>query len=81
MIGKGGSMMINNVYYRHVYEYHQRWGPFPATAEDWCQAAQEAGQICKEHGNDKLLIDLMIAVYSDFEREYRAARERGELSG
>ena len=75
--GEGGVItVLNNQYYRAAYEFHKRWSPFPATADDWCKAAEEAAQTCADHGNDKFIIDLFVAVYGDLERQYKS--ERGE---
>ena len=71
--------MLNNTFYRLAYEYHKKWSSrIPATAEEWQQAALEAAQTCADNGNDKFLIDLFVAVYSDLERQYKA--ERGEVA-
>lgn len=75
--GERGGQVLNNSYYRLAYEFHKKWSPFPVTVEDWQQAGKEAAQTCAENGNDKFLIDVMVAVYSDLEQEYKKA-ERGE---
>lgn len=75
---RGVITVLNNQYYRAAYEFHKRWSPFPATAEEWQQAAKEAAQTCADHGNDKFIIDLFVAVYGDLERQYKA--ERGEVA-
>lgn len=75
--GERGDQVLNNKFYRLAYEYHKKWSSrIPATAEEWQQAALEAAQTCADNGNDKFLIDLFVAVYSDLERQYKA--ERGE---
>ncbi len=74
---RGGVIVLNDKYYRAVYEFHKKWSPFPATADDWGKAAAEAIQICKNYGNDKFIIDMLIAVYSDLERQYQAERGDG----
>lgn len=81
MIGKGGQAVINDKYYRLAYEFHRRWGPYPATMDDWCMAAHELATICAENNDERLLSNLMIAVYEDLESEYKAAQKRGELTG
>lgn len=75
--GERGGHVLNNQFYRLAYEYHKKWSSrIPATAEEWQQASKEAAQTCADHGNDKFLIDLFVAVYGDLERQYKA--ERGE---
>ena len=46
-------------------------------AEDhyWTQAAQDIGEVSARGGNDPLLMGLLIAVYDEMEREYKAVRE------
>lgn len=76
--GERGGQVLNNQFYRLAYEYHKKWSSrIPATAEEWCQAAQEAAQTCADNGNE-FLIDLLVAVYGDLERQYKA--ERGEVA-
>lgn len=60
--------MINKKYYRLAYEYHQRWSPCPATAEQWERAAADGKRICSENGNDPFLRALLVAVYQDLSR-------------
>lgn len=72
--------MLNNKWYRLAYEFHLKYSPFPKSTDDWCNAAEEAGRICGTNDNDPLLMSLIMAVYDDFDREYKAARERGEIS-
>ena len=67
--------MLKNKYYRLAYKFHERWSPYPRSADDWAQAAQEAAQTCSENGNDKLLLALMAAVYGDLSREYEHSRK------
>lgn len=46
-------------------------------AEDkyWMRAAQELGEAAQVGGDDSFLMDLLLAVYSEIEREYKAMRE------
>lgn len=63
--------MINKRFYRLAYEYHERWSPCPASADDWELAALEAARICSENGNDPFLKSLMATVYNDLSLEYK----------
>ena len=71
--------MLNNQYYRAAYEFHQKWSPYPVTLDDWSKAAGDMCKIRNEGDNDMLVMDLLVPVYRDLEREWRSARERGEI--
>ena len=64
--------MLNNNYYRLAYEFHKRWSPMPGTVDAWVQCGKEAASICAENGNDRFLMDLLLCVYADLEREVKA---------
>ena len=65
--------MIRNEIYRLAYDFHKKWSPFPVTSEDWEKMGLEAAAVCRLHGNDPFLTDLLIAAMNDFGREYEKA--------
>lgn len=71
--------MISNQVYRAAFEFHQKWSPYPATAADWDKATDEMSKISGENNNNALLIDLLVAVFNDLEREWKEAEKRGEV--
>lgn len=54
--------------YREVFNYHMRGTP--KTADDWEAAAERANQLASNSGNDPFMLDLLQAVFSEFERQY-----------
>ena len=46
-----------------------------AECEYWIQAAKELGEASYSGGNDPFLMDLLTALYTEIEREYKAIRE------
>lgn len=58
--------------YRTVYNFHQRYAPFPDSEEKWALAAQDAVGIAK---GSPFASDLLTAVYNELERCYN--KERG----
>lgn len=49
--------------------------PPEAECEYWLQAARELGEASESGGNDPFLMDLLTALYTEIEREYKALRE------
>lgn len=67
--------------YRAACNYHEKYTP-PVVGEDngltyWAAAAEEIGTISKAFNNDPFMIDLLSAVYSELEREYKLLRDGG----
>lgn len=71
--------MISNQAYRVAFEFHRKWSPCPATAADWEKATDDMCRISGANNNDALLIDLLVAVFNDLEREWKEAEKRGEV--
>ena len=61
--------------YRAAFEYHKRWMPCPSDLEEWEAAAREAITVMNQGGNDPFLLDLLVAVYSELERQYKERQE------
>jgi hypothetical protein len=62
--------------YRDVYNFHDKFRPCPLNDERWQQAAQEAVDIVRDGGNEPFIISMISAVYSEFERVYKARGEK-----
>ena len=43
--------------------------------EEWEQAAKEIGIISGKHGGDEFVVNLLVAVYKEFDRQYREWRD------
>ena len=67
--------MLKNEIYRAAYDFHEKWAPFPQTADNWLPAATEMRNLASIH-NDKLLDSFLIAIFNDFEREYRKSPQQ-----
>lgn len=61
--------------YRAAFEYQKRWMPCPSDLEEWEAAAREVAAIANQGGNDPFLKDLLIAVYSELERQYKKRKD------
>lgn len=70
--------MENKKVFRVAYDFAERWKPCPANNEEWRAAAVEMALIASQNGNDPFLNDFLIAVYSQFEREYKRKEEQKE---
>lgn len=57
-----------------VYRFRQKYQHPVNTTEFWERCAADAGEICKHFGNDPLCIDLIVACYTDIERELKGER-------
>ena len=55
--------------------------PPPEELAYWERAAQDVGQTSAAGGNDPFLMDLLMAVYNEMEREYKAIREEAHGDG
>ena len=44
--------------------------------EYWAQAAKDICEICSRFDNDSFMTDLLTGIYSELEREYKAARQQ-----
>lgn len=71
--------MISNEAYRAAFEFHKKWSPYPVTAADWEKCCDDMCQVSNSHGNNKLLMDLLVAVFNDLETEWKEAKKRGEV--
>ena len=63
--------MDNKKAFRIAFDFAERWKPCPDSLEEWEAAAREIGVICGQNGSDPLLGDLIIAVYNNFDREWK----------
>ena len=57
--------------FRIAFDFLERWKPCPNTLEEWEAAARELGAIGAKHGSDPLLCGLIIAVYDEFDRQWK----------
>ena len=65
--------------FRDAFDFLQRWQPCPASLEEWEAAARESGIIAEQGGNDKLLIDLLIAIFDEMNRRYQEQQKEGNV--
>ena len=63
--------MNNKKAFRAAFDFAERWKPCPNSPEEWEAAAREIGVICEQNGNDPYLQGLIIAVYDEFERQWK----------
>ena len=63
--------MDNKKAFRIAFDFAERWKPCPDSLEEWEAAAREIGVICGQNGNDPFLQGLIIAVYDNFDREWK----------
>lgn len=75
LIEKGGILTEYTKAYRAAFDYQKRWMPCPSDLEEWEAAAREAAAIANQGGNDPFLIDLLIAVYAELERQYKERKD------
>lgn len=61
---------------REYWRTHTAGADFPPPAEVayWDQAAKDMASTASAHGGSQLLTDLLIAAYSELEREYKRLR-------
>ena len=62
--------------YRAACDFHERHNP-PRLhdAEYWDKAAEDMEQVSSAFGNDPFLIGLLVEIFTELEREYKALRE------
>ena len=66
--------MDNKKYFRIAFDFAERWKPCPDSLEEWEAAAREIGVICSQNGNNPFLGDLILAVYDEFGRQWKARK-------
>ena len=57
--------------FRAAFDFMARWQPFPSNPEAWADAARDLGNAADECGNNPFMNDLLLAVYSELERNYK----------
>ena len=66
-------------FYRLAFDYMARWQPCPENEAAWCAAAKEIAEVSAKGGNHPFLNDMLIAVYTELERQWKAMhRKEGE---
>lgn len=58
-------------YYRIVFDIHKKYAPCPCDLETWQAAAQELAAVSAANGNNHFLMEMLGAVYSEMERQYK----------
>lgn len=58
--------------YRAVFDYHKRYMPYPATLDAWQAATDELTNIAARFNSAPFAVDLLSAVYGEFERQQKA---------
>lgn len=65
--------------YRVVYDLHKRHSPpvidDEGASEYWTELGRDVIRTVNESGEDPLIMDLLVAVMKDLEREYKQARK------
>lgn len=64
--------------FRLAFDLLQQHTPAERTGEYWTQAAKDVAQITAQRPGDHLLMDLLIAVYSELERQASARDAEAE---
>jgi hypothetical protein len=67
--------------FRAAYEFMARWQPCPSDLDAWKAAACDVGQVSAAGGNTPFLMDLLTAVYNEFDRQYKQNQEGEEKCG
>ena len=57
--------------FRIVFDYQKKYAPFPPTLDAWNAAITEANEICRQDLNNRFLLDMIAAVFTEFENQYR----------
>lgn len=65
--------------FRTAYDFLSRWQPYPASLEEWEAAARESGMIAEQGGNDRLLIDMLVAIFDEMGRRYQEQNKEGNV--
>ena len=60
-----------NEIYRAIYDFHKRWMPSPATADEWEQAAAEMIDLERKYSYNKFVVNLLYAVYTELGAQCR----------
>lgn len=61
--------------YRAAFDFQKRWMPCPSDLEEWEAAAREVAAIANQGGNDPFLMDLLVSVYTELERQYKERKD------
>ena len=62
-------------FYRLACNFHEKYNPPRADDAYWSAVADEMNAIAVQHDNNPFLIDMLIAVFSELEREYKAQQK------
>ena len=57
--------------YRAACNFHERHTPAQLSADYWDAAAEDMVEVSNEFGNDPFLMELLVAIYEELEREYK----------
>lgn len=63
--------------YRILFDFHERHNPPRGGAEYWDDVCDDMTQTAAAGGDDPFLMDLLVAVFSELEREAAAAQALG----
>jgi hypothetical protein len=66
--------------YRAACNFHERHHPAQLTADYWEAAAEDMTKTSREFHDDPFLMELLLAVYEELEREYETLR-KNDLAG
>lgn len=61
-------------FYRQAFDFHKRWMPCPDSLEEWEACCTEMCAIANQADNNPFLMDLLCAVYTELERNYKSTR-------
>lgn len=62
-------------FYRLACNFHEKYNPPRADAAYWDAVADEMTEITNQHNQHPFLTELLIAVFSELEREYKAQQK------
>lgn len=63
-----------NRYYRAALDFHKRNTPPRGDDDYWMGVANDMGEVSSRFGNDLFLMDLLVAVYSELERQFKGTK-------
>lgn len=70
--GKAPAPFHYRAIYNAVIAYHEQHAPCPRSDEEWGEAAKAISEIAAAMENTPFALDLLTAVYTELERQYKA---------
>lgn len=62
-------------FYRIAFSFHEKYAPYPKTAEAWENAIDEMGRLSAQEKSE-FLNDLLFSIYREMAARYRANKNQ-----